>query len=140
MLGSVTLDLDPVDRGRSTVGGKGPLARVAQGDAYWKTRSRISWLKEGYRNTSYFHHKASQSKKQNTIEALTNDLGVQIEDDIELEDLAVNYFTQIFMSQAQFSFMDEVLIKRTLMEVDILSLSIPFSRDEVLYALKHIHP
>ncbi|KAI5676160.1 hypothetical protein M9H77_07110 [Catharanthus roseus] len=36
MLGSVTLDLDPVDRGRRTVGGlglrrRGPPARVAQG-------------------------------------------------------------------------------------------------------------
>ncbi|KAI5663864.1 hypothetical protein M9H77_23187 [Catharanthus roseus] len=35
MLGSVTLDLDPVDKGRSTVGGlgprrRGPPARVAQ--------------------------------------------------------------------------------------------------------------
>ncbi|KAI5683058.1 hypothetical protein M9H77_04286 [Catharanthus roseus] len=36
MLGSVTLDLDPVDRGRNTVGGlgprgRGPRTRVAQG-------------------------------------------------------------------------------------------------------------
>ncbi|KAI5653933.1 hypothetical protein M9H77_31120 [Catharanthus roseus] len=36
MLGSVILDLDPVDRGHSTVGGlgprrRGPLTRVAQG-------------------------------------------------------------------------------------------------------------
>ncbi|KAI5647804.1 hypothetical protein M9H77_33809 [Catharanthus roseus] len=30
MLGSITIDLDPVDRGRSTVGGRGPPARVAQ--------------------------------------------------------------------------------------------------------------
>ncbi|KAI5654966.1 hypothetical protein M9H77_32153 [Catharanthus roseus] len=37
-------------------------------DAYWKTRSCISRLKEGDRNTSYFHHKASQRKKKNTID------------------------------------------------------------------------
>ncbi|KAI5677206.1 hypothetical protein M9H77_08156 [Catharanthus roseus] len=31
MLGSVTLDMDPVDRGHSIVGGRGQLARIAQG-------------------------------------------------------------------------------------------------------------
>ncbi|KAI5667981.1 hypothetical protein M9H77_17834 [Catharanthus roseus] len=40
MLGSVTLDLDPVDRGRSIIGGlgprrRGPSARIAQGGLYF---------------------------------------------------------------------------------------------------------
>ncbi|KAI5682505.1 hypothetical protein M9H77_03733 [Catharanthus roseus] len=61
MLGSVTLDLDPVDRGRSTVGGLGPNgwfkkglpARIAQGG-----------LVEEAKGSSLEESDASKSKKK----------------------------------------------------------------------------
>ncbi|KAI5680460.1 hypothetical protein M9H77_01687 [Catharanthus roseus] len=41
MLGSVTLDLDPVDRGRSTVGGLGPKRKLDQeGPTGWGSTGR----------------------------------------------------------------------------------------------------
>lgn len=97
-------------------------------------------MKYGDHNTSYFHHKASQRKKRNAIDALCHNLGQQIDNDHELENMDVNYFTQTFQSQAQLSFIDNVSTTRTLTEMDILSLSAPFSRVEIIHALKHIHP
>ncbi|XP_056685630.1 uncharacterized protein [Spinacia oleracea] len=39
-------------------------------EAYWYLRSRVSDIKDGDRNTSYFHHKASQRRKRNEIKGL----------------------------------------------------------------------
>ena len=38
-----------------------------QEETYWRQRSRITWMREGDRNTSFFHAQASQRRKANTI-------------------------------------------------------------------------
>lgn len=39
-------------------------------EAYWYIRSLVSEVRDGDRNTKYFHHKASQRKKRNRIKGL----------------------------------------------------------------------
>ena len=39
-------------------------------EVYWKQRARIDWLKEGDRNTRFFHLKALERKTRNRINGL----------------------------------------------------------------------
>ncbi|KAK9992106.1 hypothetical protein SO802_027091 [Lithocarpus litseifolius] len=41
-------------------------------DAMWYQRSRINWFRDGDRNTSYFHAKASARLKKNQIDGMLN--------------------------------------------------------------------
>ncbi|XP_038996814.1 uncharacterized protein LOC120121551 [Hibiscus syriacus] len=43
---------------------------------YWLQRSRVAWLKDGDRNSSFFHARANRRRKKNWIEGLQRDGGL----------------------------------------------------------------
>lgn len=45
-------------------------------EVMWKQRSRNNYLKEGDRNTSFFHTKASNRKQRNWIQGLEDENGI----------------------------------------------------------------
>jgi hypothetical protein len=51
-----------------------------RGEMMWLQRSRITWLQEGDRNTSFFHRKAASRGKKNKIDQLRNEDGHMITD------------------------------------------------------------
>ncbi|KAL5835252.1 hypothetical protein ACOSQ4_014749 [Xanthoceras sorbifolium] len=65
---------------------------LMQDRIYWRQRSRINWLKNGDRNTHYFHSQASKRKKNNEIKELLNIHGEWKEDRGSIEDIVVSYF------------------------------------------------
>ncbi|KAL9686596.1 hypothetical protein QQ045_030989 [Rhodiola kirilowii] len=69
-------------------------------ELFWRQRSRAECLKNGDRNTSYFHAKATQRRKRNHIDRLKNHSGVTYESEPDIISIITNYFMNIFYSQA----------------------------------------
>lgn len=42
----------------------------------WQQQAKVQWLKLGDRNTKYFHSKASERRRKNTILGLENEDGI----------------------------------------------------------------
>lgn len=110
----------------------------------WRQRARYDWIKEGDRNTKFFHAKASQSKSRNLISSLTNENGVSITDTGEMEGLAVEYFTNLFSSQSAYSghHFEEALnlVPRRVTEEMNAKLVEPYSEGEIKRALFQMCP
>ena len=58
---------------------------IEKEEIYCKQRSCISWLREGDRNTNFFHVKASARRKKNLIVSLKEMDGTVIEQQSDIE-------------------------------------------------------
>ncbi|KMT18348.1 hypothetical protein BVRB_2g025050 [Beta vulgaris subsp. vulgaris] len=112
-------------------------------EAYWYLRSRVSEVKDGDRNTKYFHHKASQRKQRNFIKGILNEEGqwrTEVED-IEAE--VGNYFRNIFTSiNPTTTHFDDVLkyVRPSITAAYNDELLRPYTKDEIFSALNQMHP
>jgi hypothetical protein len=62
----------------------------------WLQRSRISWLKEGDRNTKIFHRKTAGRSKKNKIKLLQMENGQITKDKKEMAAMACNFFKELY--------------------------------------------
>lgn len=107
----------------------------------WRQRSRINWLSEGDRNTKNFHLRASMRRKKNMIKALSNSLGVQVDDPVELKELVSNFYKDLYTSEGVLNMeavLDHVPAKVTNHMNDILCVS--YKEEEVRVALFQMFP
>jgi hypothetical protein len=58
----------------------------------WLQRSRVAWLREGDRNTKYFHRRASWRRKKNRISKLKRPDGSWTMDTGEMEEMDTGFF------------------------------------------------
>lgn len=105
-----------------------------QEEAYWKQRAKQFWLKEGDRNTKFFHRYASNQKKKNQIRNLKDPTGEWVEGDA-MKEVITNYFTHIFRSNDlhEVGFFNDIQPKVS-MEHNIALLK-PFQSEEVKAAI-----
>ena len=92
-----TLYRGPTDRE------KGLMARLSEvltrEEIMEKQRSRISWLREGDRNTEFFQAKARTRGRTNRIKQLTADDGRVFTEQEDLERLACEFYQNLFSAQ-----------------------------------------
>ncbi|CAM8998732.1 unnamed protein product [Rhodiola kirilowii] len=113
-------------------------------ELYWRQRSRAEWLKNGDKNTAYFHAKASQRKERNHIDRLKDPTGEFHEAESQIATIIIDYFKDIFKSHAdhqgggcnhQF-----VNVPKGVNEDMNRQLLAPFSEGEIKRALFQMHP
>ncbi|CAM8915205.1 unnamed protein product [Rhodiola kirilowii] len=113
-------------------------------ELYWRQRSRAEWLKNGDRNTAYFHAKASQRKRRNHIEKLKNNSGELCYSESDITDIVTHYFTDIFQSQVNYCAdwwnNEFVAVPKLITNEMNEMLSAPFTEIEVRRALFQMHP
>lgn len=61
-------------------------------ESYWHARARANELRDGDKNTKYFHHKASQRKKRNAIAGLFDGNEVWQSTKGEMDAIIAEYF------------------------------------------------
>ncbi|GMI91034.1 hypothetical protein HRI_002772700 [Hibiscus trionum] len=110
-------------------------------ELYWEQRARANWLRNGDKNTSFFHRYASYRKKKNRVEHLLDDMGNSIDSTDELLNLATNYFSELFHSNGvddPVEILDGVQTCITDQMNDALDRV--FTSEEVLIAVKEMGP
>jgi hypothetical protein len=101
-----------------------------------KQRSRLDWLKEGDRNTSFFHSKARERAQTNRILALRKEDGTVVTAQKDLESEAMAFYSRLFTRQEELDpgpILDQISAKVTPQMNDALMK--PFAAEEVREAL-----
>jgi hypothetical protein len=70
-------------------------ARKAQEEILWRQKSCIQWLKEGERNTKFFHRSVMQHRHSNRITHLTSDTGEHILDHEDMATTLTDYYKNL---------------------------------------------
>jgi hypothetical protein len=63
-----------------------------QEEVLWKKKSRIRLLREGDRNTKFFHNSLLQRRNMNRISTLVQSLGERTDSPVDIEKELVNHF------------------------------------------------
>lgn len=67
----------------------------------WYQKSRIEWISNGDRNTSFFHRSTIRRRWRNTITTIKDDSGHWVHDKSQVKHLFVNFFTKLFTEEGE---------------------------------------
>eukprot|EP00253_Pinus_taeda_P002817 PITA_02817 len=70
------------------------MEKEKQEETLWRKKSRIKWLKEGEKNTKFFHNTTIQQRMHNNITHIQNEQGTKVEKHEDIEAELLNYFKQ----------------------------------------------
>ena len=110
-------------------------------ESYWHARGRANEIRDGDKNTKYFHHKASQRKRRNSIHGMLDENGVWKNGREEIGNIVHDYFAELFASGNLVDMGVAVEGISTCVSVEMnTNLVAPPSGEEVCDALFAMHP
>ncbi|XP_077224226.1 uncharacterized protein LOC143857676 [Tasmannia lanceolata] len=96
----------------------------------WRQRSRVRWLKEGDKNSAFFHAMASVRRRTNRIESLSvNGLRRNTKEDVS--SAIVDFYTKLYASEGSLRPIPEGVEFNSLNLEASSSLEQPFSEEEI---------
>ncbi|PNX71390.1 ribonuclease H [Trifolium pratense] len=108
-------------------------------EMWWSQRSRALWLTHGDKNTKFFHLKASQRRKKNRIESITDHMGNNHTEPEKIELVFLNHFQHLFNKQTTTNINDTVQVVKNRISQDMHDqLNQVFTEDEVFHAIKEM--
>ncbi|XP_062014050.1 uncharacterized protein LOC133730487 [Rosa rugosa] len=116
---------------------------LAEESAYWRQRSKVSWLTDGDRNTKYFHRKASNRRAKNRLFGLFDHNGVWQDSMKGMEEVVLLYFTGLFkandVNYIHMQSVVELVQPKVIAEMNA-DLCAPYSAAEIKAALFQMYP
>ncbi|KAL9675160.1 hypothetical protein QQ045_003361 [Rhodiola kirilowii] len=117
---------------------------LAREECIWRQRARTEWLKEGDRNTAFFHARASYRRKVNSLSGLENEQGEFICEEKDMLKIVEEYFRRIFASNNKEGMVDWQMalnaVPNRVTEEMNNRLNEPFTLEEVRRALFQMSP
>ena len=110
-------------------------------ETIWRQRSKVHLYKEGDKNTKFFHARASERRKKNSILGLWNEDGVWCESKESITTTIIAYFEKIYTtsSPTRINEVTNAIPRRVTNEMNS-KLTKTFTSEEVLKALQQLHP
>jgi hypothetical protein len=69
---------------------------LTQEEMVWFQKSRAQWIKDGDRNTRYYHLKTLNRRRKNKISMLRNEEGIWVEDEGQLKFMVNDFYHKLF--------------------------------------------
>ena len=108
---------------------------------FWRQKSRVLWLREGDRNSKYFHALVKQRRARNRITQLLDENGNVVKDEEGLVAIATSYFRKIFEYSNLEDIADALAEVSTTITGDVNEkLTAPVTEWEVKLASFAMHP
>ena len=107
----------------------------------WRQRSKIPWLRDGDRNTRFFHSKASQRRRRNYITKLHDANGGWCSSQDQVNATIVDFYHNLFTSGSPSNFKEVIeTIPHVVTDEMNEMLMAEFHIEEVEVALKQMAP
>ena len=110
-------------------------------ELYWHARARANELRDGDKNTKYFHHKASQKRRSNNIRGLMDSDNRWKTEEDDILAIVGDYFDKLFACGNPSGFEDAMTgLNACVTDEMNLVLDLEPTGDEVRSALSQKHP
>jgi hypothetical protein len=110
-------------------------ARCQQEETLWRQKSKIRWLREGERNTNFFHRTTIARRSHNKILNIKDQDGIERESHQEIENKLLNHFQGIAQepNQDRSEAIQRIIqhIPKLVTEDQNFSLSKPITKEEI---------
>ncbi|WMV20014.1 hypothetical protein MTR67_013399 [Solanum verrucosum] len=104
-------------------------------EIHWRQRSIIQWIKNGDKNTKFFHRMAISHKRNNTIESLVIN-GEESSDPVAIRNEIVEFYQILYKETESWRPSLNILDVQTITEEEQILLSRDFEEKEVLEGIK----